>query len=181
VINAARSPQAVISVYSKFGVNVKYSKIQLFKTAVEKFVKERPREWLALLGLRATRVEQDLGFVEYVVVLQVSPLLGSVTPTSIASFTVYKLKRLHEQHRESWQNIGSILSSKAEVTSFTLELAKQLGMRYSAPPLPVTLQMHQDSDQNISQGEQGTHASEDLRALFQQAGAVEASDIGTES
>jgi hypothetical protein len=72
IINAARSPQAVIAVLAKFGVNVKYAKIQLFKKSVEKFVKERPREWIGLLGFRATRVEQDQGFIEYIVVLQVS-------------------------------------------------------------------------------------------------------------
>lgn len=72
VINANRSPQAIICVYAKFSVNVSYAKIVLYKKAVEAFIKERPREWLSLLGLRATRVEQDLGFIEYVVVLQVS-------------------------------------------------------------------------------------------------------------
>lgn len=61
-----------MSVSVKFGVNVNYAKIKLFKKAVESMVKQRPREWLGLLGFRATRVEQDLGFIEYVVVLQVS-------------------------------------------------------------------------------------------------------------
>lgn len=64
----------MVSVLCKFGVNVSFDKIQLFKKATEKFVKERPREWIALLGFRATRCEQDLGFIEYTVVLQVSHL-----------------------------------------------------------------------------------------------------------
>jgi len=34
-----------------------------------------------------------------------------------------------------------ILSSKAEVASFCLELSKKMGMRYKSPPLPVNLTM----------------------------------------
>jgi hypothetical protein len=34
------------------------------------------------------------------------------------------------------------LNSKAEVTSFSLEVAKQLGLRYTAPPLPVNLNLN---------------------------------------
>jgi len=41
--------------------------------------------------------------------------------------------------RESWQNVIPILSSKAEVASFCLELSKKMGMRYKSPPLPVNL------------------------------------------
>lgn len=114
IINANRSPKAVRFVYMKFGVSVSYRKVQLFKRSLETFVKDRPREWVSLAGFRATRVEQDHGFIEYVVVLQ---------------------------HRESWQNIGPILNSTADVSSFCLELAKKLDMRYTAPPLPVNLSM----------------------------------------
>ena len=41
--------------------------------------------------------------------------------------------------REAWQSINSILESKAEVSSFCLELSKKLDMRYKSPPLPVDL------------------------------------------
>jgi hypothetical protein len=43
------------------------------------------------------------------------------------------------KHRDSWQNIGVVLQSKADVTSFCLELTKKLEMRYRSPPLPVDL------------------------------------------
>lgn len=114
VINAARSPLAVVSINNKFGVRVSYSKIKLFKRTVEQFIHERPREWVTLLAMRAGSVEQDQGYIQYTIVLQ---------------------------HRESWQNLGAILNSKADVTSFSLEVAKQLGMNYIAPPLPVNLTM----------------------------------------
>ena len=41
--------------------------------------------------------------------------------------------------REAWQNIKAIGESKAEVSSFCLELSKKLEMRYISPPLPVDL------------------------------------------
>lgn len=68
----------MVSVLCQFGVDVSFDKIELFKKATEKFIKDRPREWLSLSGFRATRCEQDLGFIEYVVVIQVSSSCGCV-------------------------------------------------------------------------------------------------------
>lgn len=133
VINAARSPKGVLYVYLKFGIEVPWSKIQVFETALRAFVKSRPREWLGLNGFRTTRVEADLGFHEMVVVLQ---------------------------HRESWQNTGALLVSKAEVTAFCHELQKKMDMRYKSPPLPVDLTVNRGgtdpfaiiNDKDIGQG-----------------------------
>jgi hypothetical protein len=61
IINGGRSPKAVLYFLLKFGLDVPYERIEVFKSAVEKFVKARPREWLSLLGFRATRVEADQG------------------------------------------------------------------------------------------------------------------------
>ena len=112
IVNAARSRKAVVYINLKLGLDVPYAKIQVFKKTVESFVKARPREWLSCQAIQATRVEADLGFIAYVVILQ---------------------------HRDSWQHVGGILESKAAVVSFCLEVQKQLGMRYRAPPTPVDL------------------------------------------
>lgn len=50
------------------------------------------------------------------------------------------------QHRESWQNIGALLASKSEVSSFTLELCKKLGIRYMRPAMPINLSMVDKSE-----------------------------------
>jgi hypothetical protein len=42
-------------------------------------------------------------------------------------------------HREMWQNIGPILSSQADLASFSLEVSKKLDLRYHQPPKPVHL------------------------------------------
>jgi len=96
----------------QFGIDVPYEKMQSFQTAVEAHVKSRPREWLAFCGFRAAGISVDLGFIEYKVVVQ---------------------------HRDKWQNLISILDSKARLTTYCLECAKQLDMRFISPPLPINL------------------------------------------
>ena len=114
IINAKRSPKAIVYVYMKFGADVPYQMIKVYKTAIEKFVKSRPREWSQLNGFRATRVEMELNYIEYVIVAT---------------------------HREMWQNVGPILQSQADLAAFSLEVSKKLNMRYRNPPKPITLSM----------------------------------------
>jgi hypothetical protein len=115
IINGARSPNAIVYVVMRFGVETPYRKVEIFKSAIEKFVHSRPREWSALLGFRVSRIEADLGFIEYTTALR---------------------------HREGWQNIVPILNSRNTMHAYCLELAKKLDMRYKNPPLPVDLRMH---------------------------------------
>lgn len=114
VINAARSPNAQIYVNMKFGIDTPYESIEVFRAAVEQFLKERPREWLAFGGFRPTEVAQDRGFTNYVIIAQ---------------------------HRNSWQHLGGILTSKADLVKFCMEISKQLKMTYTSPSLPVELSM----------------------------------------
>lgn len=112
IINWNRSPQAQFHIYLNFPIDTPYDKILIFKRAVEEYMKERPREWLSLNGFRANRILPEQGFVEYAIVIQ---------------------------HRDCWQNIGQILDSKANLSSYCMEVTKQLDMNYRAPPLPVDL------------------------------------------
>jgi hypothetical protein len=118
IINAARSPKAIVTVKLKFGIDVPYEKVKLFGTVIENFVKDRPREWINLLGFRATAVEADLGYIAYIVILN---------------------------HVESWQNIGAIKQSQADVASFCLEVSKKMNMRFIAPPMPVDLRLEDNA------------------------------------
>ena len=114
VINAARSPNASIFVELKFAINTPYEKIAIFRAAVEQYLKERPREWLTMVGFRPTEVAVDRGFLGYKIIAQ---------------------------HRNHWQQIGSILNSKADLTTYCMEVARQLEMKYVSPPLPVDLSL----------------------------------------
>jgi hypothetical protein len=67
-------------------------------------------------------------------------------------YVVYRLILLH-----SGQNVVPLLVSKAQVSSFCLELSKKLDMRYKSPPLPVDLSMvqrtagtHEDQDSVVA-------------------------------
>lgn len=128
IVNAARSHKAMVYVNLKLSVGVPQSKIQLLKEAVESFVKSRPREWLKCVSIRCTRVEADLGYFEYSIALQ---------------------------HRESWQNLGNILESRATVISFCMEVKKKLGLTYVAPltPVHVTMQNPQEAKALLFQGD----------------------------
>jgi hypothetical protein len=75
-------------------------------------MKARPREWLSLNGFRANRIYPEKGFVEYLIVIM---------------------------HRDGWQMVGQVLDSKANLSSYCMEVTKQLGLTYRAPPLPVDL------------------------------------------
>jgi hypothetical protein len=44
---------------------------------------------------------------------------------------------------ESWQAVGAIFQSRADLASFALELAKKMKIRYVSPPMPVDLRMTQ--------------------------------------
>uniref|UniRef100_A0A6U5LXY5 Mechanosensitive ion channel MscS domain-containing protein n=1 Tax=Corethron hystrix TaxID=216773 RepID=A0A6U5LXY5_9STRA len=127
IINANRSPHAMIRVFMKWSLNVPKEKVEIFHATVEKFVQDRPRRFQSFSAFRVSRVEPDLGFVEY--------FIGAVS-------------------RFSWQNVGPIVESKAELYTFCLHLAQKLEMHYVSPPLPVQLgieEMNQTNDSKILQ------------------------------
>lgn len=107
IINASRSGGAPLMIHVKLGLDVPLSKIELFKSAVRKFIEERPQELYRTVGFRLTRVEVDLEFVEYVVVVQ---------------------------SRSSRAETNAALESKRMVASFCLEVQKKLNIRYTSPP-----------------------------------------------
>lgn len=119
IINAARSPRALLYVYLKFPVDTRFGKFKAFRSAVEKFILARPREWRSFSAFRATLVQVDLGYIQYVLVVE---------------------------HRESWQNISALLGSKAQLASFALELQKKMNIRYRSPPMPVDLTMNRGGE-----------------------------------
>ena len=81
-------------------------------------MRARPREWLALNGFRCNMVYAKDNFMEYLIVIQ---------------------------HREAWQEVGQVLDSKANLTSFCQEIARQLDMEYQAPQVPIQITKHASS------------------------------------
>jgi hypothetical protein len=116
IINSSRSPQAYLYILLKFHIDVPYEKLEVFHTALEKYFRSRPREWLSLIRFCATSVEADRGYVEYIVV---------------------------GQHREGWTSWNALRLSQAHLATFSLELSKKLDIRFKQPPLPVDLSIMQ--------------------------------------
>ena len=100
----------------KFGVEGTSSEqLKIFQRALEKFVEDRPQEFHNSVAFRLATVEVDLGFFEYMIIVQC---------------------------RSSWQKIRSVLDSRAKISSFCFELQKKLGMRYISPPMPINLNLN---------------------------------------
>jgi len=110
IMNLNRSDKPNIYLNLKFSVESSPQQRQMFKRRMTAFVKERPRQWIKVVDFRNTRVEADLGFVEYVLVIQ---------------------------HREKWQNLAAILTSRGEVFDYAVELQKKLNMNYKAAYVPI--------------------------------------------
>ena len=122
--NMNRSDKPNVFLNLKFSLDTTLQQRQLFKRRMTAFVKERPREWIRLVDFRSTRVETDLGFVEYVLILQ---------------------------HREKWQNLGAILTSRGEVFNYAVELQKALHMKYRAPRVPIDIRRVETESSGQSQ------------------------------
>jgi hypothetical protein len=75
--------QAYLYVYLKFGVDVQLARLEIFRSALEQFIRDRPREWLSLCAFRATTVEANLGYIEYIIVLQVRHPIRDTLPDSV--------------------------------------------------------------------------------------------------
>jgi small-conductance mechanosensitive channel len=112
IINWARSPNARINVQLNFPIETKYEQLEIFKRAIEEYMRIRPREWLQLNGFRVNRIYTEQSYMNVTLLLQ---------------------------HREPWQSIGQILDSKANLVTYCNEVQKKLGMHYRAPPVPVHL------------------------------------------
>ena len=70
IINARRSDDAQLMIRMKFGINTSSQQIQLFQSALEKFIDDRPQEYHNTLGFRLNTVVTDLGYIEYMIIVQ---------------------------------------------------------------------------------------------------------------
>lgn len=131
VINTSLSTNAWLYVYLKFPISVTFESLQIFQTALEQYFRNRPREWSTFSQFRATRVEADHGFIEYIVV---------------------------GQHRLAWVNYGELMQSKADLMHFSMELSKKLDIWYRNPPLPVELNVNGNINEAMAQAAQASQS-----------------------
>jgi Mechanosensitive ion channel len=114
IINWARSPTARFVIFLYFPFDTRYETIEIMMVSVEEYLKARPREWLALNAFRVNHLQGEQAWMRVEVVVQ---------------------------HRESWQNVGTVLDSKGNLMSYCAEVQKMLGVQYKAPPMPIDLNL----------------------------------------
>jgi hypothetical protein len=119
VMNGARSLPACLYISLKFGVNTSSEKLEMFREALSLYMNARPREWVKLIRISSSHIQANLGYVEYMAVLQ---------------------------HVNNWQALNSLFESRSQAKYFCHELSRQLDIRYVNPPLPVDLNIRQSSD-----------------------------------
>lgn len=65
-------------------------------------------------------------------------MIGHCTLASL-TISLCFLRSLFHRHREAWQEVGRVLDSKANLSSYCQEVARQLEMNYQAPKVPVEI------------------------------------------
>lgn len=109
IINCNRSPNAIVVIEMPIHLSIfQGTKLKLFKAALEKFVKDRPRTWECLQFCRQDSI--DANNDEVVVTL---------------SF----------RHRNSWQDSGRILMNRATLLRYIHKTTEKLGVTYTSPTL----------------------------------------------
>jgi len=111
IVNLKRSGKANIYMYLKFTIDVSKEQLDEFRRRIIVFIKDRPREWIKVVGLRCTDIETELQYLKFVLIVQ---------------------------HRESWQS-AAIYTSQGDVYLHALHLQKELNMNYTAPTVPIQL------------------------------------------
>jgi len=112
ILNLKRSDKPNVYMYLKFTTNVTQEQLDSFRSEMTEYIRDRPREWIKLVSFRCSRVETELQYLEYVLIVQ---------------------------HREAWQSFSTIQVSKGDVYIHALHLQRKLRMNYTAPKLPVEL------------------------------------------
>ena len=108
IVNANRSPNAVVWMQFPFHPSIlKQDKLPLLRAALDKYAKERPRQWHSFAYCRVDKV--DIEHEKLVITIGF-------------------------QSRSSWQDLGRILSARADLMCFVLEWSKEYGVAYDEMP-----------------------------------------------
>jgi hypothetical protein len=70
IMNMKRTDKPNIHMRLKFTMNVSKEQLEQFKVRITNFIKDRPREWIRINCFRCTRVETELQYLEYLLLVQ---------------------------------------------------------------------------------------------------------------
>jgi len=127
VINLSRSENALIEFHLTVATTTSPVKMLILQTVLNKFVESRPRQWCGISAFRPTSIKDVggmVGYIQYAVVAQ---------------------------HRAAWDSFPEILESKTNLSSFCLEVQKQLNISFAvSPSLQAAADARRTSSKKIS-------------------------------
>jgi hypothetical protein len=109
IVNANRSPNAVVSFELPFHISVvsDAGKMESIRCALDQYARDFPNHWKCFMLCRVDALHIDL-------------------ERAILFFSF--------QHQSSWQDVGRILMNKADLICYVYELGKKLGVNYDELP-----------------------------------------------
>lgn len=70
IVNFNRSPKACIAIRVRFTIGTSHSQIERFRRRIQKYLKNRPRNWDALVCFRNLDLNKLEGFVTYLLMVR---------------------------------------------------------------------------------------------------------------
>lgn len=114
IINYARSRRAQVDLTLLFRSNASAEQIRLFRSALERYIKDNPRTWSSIVVFRITNIDPDTEVITY---------------------------NLRVQHQKSWQEMASVLINQGELMQFCITLMTKLGVVYDSPKSRVSVEL----------------------------------------
>jgi small-conductance mechanosensitive channel len=132
IVNYARSPFALVTVNVRFMLGkTDDASISVFRAGLERFIKDRPRQWDGMNYFRCETIDTDANMLEY---------------------------SLRLRHVKTWQNAPEILNDKAEVSRFCMKMGKRLGINFVSPNKRLRLYTSNKGGLNIFNDTQESEA-----------------------
>eukprot|EP00978_Attheya_sp_CCMP212_P004543 scaffold9911_cov48-Attheya_sp.AAC.2 len=109
IVNCAKSLNAMVTIKVQFELESEEESIGLYRSALAKFIQDRPRIWDSLVFFRVDNIDTDQGCLEYLIRIK---------------------------HIRTWQDSAKIMMNRAEVMKFSYETGKKLGINYLGGVIP---------------------------------------------
>lgn len=105
IVNCARSAKAIVTIKAYFSIKATQEEIESFRVRVENYLIDRPEIWAGMVHFRNDMVDNNQGYVEYL---------------------------LRAQHQQEWQYLSPIMVQKGELQRFMDRVASDLGINWKS-------------------------------------------------
>jgi hypothetical protein len=121
IVNCARSPKACVRIQARFNCHASLDQLDTLKMRLEKWISEDPRTWTGLVQFVNDTIDRNSDLI------------------------VYKIGALHVK---SWQEMSTVVKSKADLERQVDELAFDLGIHFDSRPSRHRVFLHEEKKKN---------------------------------